>query len=232
VAFPDIFKLEKLEIEAFSDPERSADVGEPFEAMFNPDSLSEALSIAYRAQPGVNDKTAVNHIAEVLPGHLSVKLLLDGSGVGEIGLLSLFGSAPTVEDQIERFKALAYDVNGDIHAPNFLVLSYGKTKYKGRLSRLTINRQSFDRQGNAVRAELDIELVGESDYEEELRNAHLSSPDVSHSRTVRAGDTLPMLSTEVYGTPDHHLAIARWNGIDHPRALVPGAVLLFPPLPR
>jgi len=234
MAFPDIFKLEKLKIEAFSKVERDAGskVGEPFVAMFNPESLSEAFSIAYRAARTVGDKKEPAKIEQAPPGSLSVKLLLDGSGVGEIGLINLLAPPPTVEDQIKTFKTLAYALNGEIHEPNFLRLTYGEVTYDGRLGKLTINRQRFDRQGKAVRAELDVELISDEGVAETLRGANLASPDVSHRRTVRAGDTLPLLSHEVYGTPDHHLAIARWNSIDHPRALLPGTVLLFPPLPR
>jgi nucleoid-associated protein YgaU len=232
MAFPDIFKLEKLKIEAFADSDRERPVGEPFVATFNPESLSEEFSIAYRAARNVGGTQQPARIEQAPPGRLSVTLLLDGSGVGEIGLMNLFAPPPTVEERIKAFKALAYDINGEIHEPNYLLLSYGEIKYRGRLGKLTINRQSFDRQGNAVRAELVVELISDEGVEASLRDANLASPDVSHSRTLRAGDTLPMLSEEVYGSPAHHLAVARFNGIDHPRAVPPGTVLLFPPLPR
>ena len=83
---------------------------------------------------------------------MTVPLLIDGTGVTEIGLLNLFAPPPTVEDQIAAFKKLAYDVNGDIHTPNFLRLVYGDNiKFDCLLSKLTITRQSFDRDGSAVR---------------------------------------------------------------------------------
>jgi nucleoid-associated protein YgaU len=57
-----------------------------------------------------------------------------------------------------------------------------------------------------------------------------SSPDLTHSRIVKAGDTLPLLSKEIYGTANHYLWIAQQNQLDDFRNLMPGQRLFFPPL--
>ncbi len=68
---------------------------------------------------------------------------------------------------------------------------------------------------------------------EEARAAldRLSSPDLTHVRTVQAGDTLPLLCTSIYGSARHYLLVARHNGLDDFRQLQPGQQLQFPPLP-
>ena len=51
MGFPDLFKLEKLKISAFTDVVRSKEVPDsPFEAMFNPQTLTQTYSI--RFDPG------------------------------------------------------------------------------------------------------------------------------------------------------------------------------------
>jgi nucleoid-associated protein YgaU len=57
-----------------------------------------------------------------------------------------------------------------------------------------------------------------------------SSPDLSHLVTVKAGDTLPLLCCNIYGSSVYYLEVARVNGLAHFRDLAPGMQLLFPPL--
>jgi nucleoid-associated protein YgaU len=48
---------------------------------------------------------------------------------------------------------------------------------------------------------------------------------------VVAGDTLPELARQVYGSETHYLWLARQNQLDDFRNLQPGRVIHFPPLP-
>ncbi len=57
------------------------------------------------------------------------------------------------------------------------------------------------------------------------------SPDLTHRRTVKPGDTLPYLCFQVYGDPRHYLYVAEHNALDDVRRLTVGRVLQFPPLP-
>ncbi len=236
MAFPDLFKLEKLKIEAYSDRERSAKIGE-FEAMFNPTTLSQTFAVQYEA---ASDAAGASHEARFVrkkPADLSVKLLLDGTGVNEIGLVTLFGRNRTVGQRIGDFLRLAYQVNGDTHQPSFLWVKWGdwgtelgQTGYKCRLKSAAIAYQSFNRDGSPMRAELDLALVSDDEHSNQLRIAGLASPDVTHSRLVRAGDTVASLTREVYGTPRQAAAVARINDLDQLRAIEPGRELVFPPI--
>ena len=62
------------------------------------------------------------------------------------------------------------------------------------------------------------------------RRPGFQSPDLTRARTVRHGDTLPLLVRQIYGSPDYYLAVARYNKLDDFRNLRPGQQLLFPPL--
>jgi hypothetical protein len=231
MAFPDLFKLEKLRIEAYQDENRSILV-DKFEAMFNPETLARQYGVTYGVQRAVSGGTPAPRFEQTPPSSFNLKLLLDGSGVENTGLVGLLAPRPSVDDQIATFKRLCYDINGDSHEPNFLKVKWGKLDISCRLTTLKVNYTSFERDGSTVRAELDVDFVVAVPAEQQLRAMRLASPDVSHSRVVREGDTLPLLTKEVYGSSRYYLAVARINGVDHFRSLASGRELLFPPLAR
>jgi hypothetical protein len=237
MGFPDLFKLEKLTIEAFNPPDwkKAKSLG-TFEAMFNPTTVTQRYANRYastRAGQGVRQA----RFATVQPASLDLQLLLDGTGVDQIGLLTLFGTNPTVGERIDKFLQLCYRVNGDAHEPNLLIVRWGKFNrhlmgdgFRGRLASVSINYTSFGRDGDPMRAQLDISVTADDDPDRQKQVLGLSSPDLSHSRLVREGDTLPLLTSEIYGSSRHVMKVARVNNLDHFRSLEPGRDLLFPPI--
>jgi nucleoid-associated protein YgaU len=65
---------------------------------------------------------------------------------------------------------------------------------------------------------------------EEALRAQRSSPDMTHTVRVKAGDTLPLLCQRIYRDASKYLEIARLNDLDGFRALAPGSELQFPPM--
>ena len=226
MAFPDLFKLEKLRISAYKDGKRRTPFY-TFRAMFNPESLSQTFQTRYLAGGGVNNPAQVASFGSALPTDLNLKLLIDGTGVGDIGLISTPAPGKAVKDQIDEFLANVYQVKDETHEPAYLIVDWGALHFSCRLSRATVTYTSFDRSGLPLRAELDLHLVADEDLAKQLARLALSSPDVSHSRQVTSGTTLPLLTAEVYGDPRHYLRVARFNGL---RRLTPGQELRFPPL--
>jgi len=232
MAFPDLFKLEKLQIFAYSDVARQKQIGDPFEAMFNPQSFSETVRTEYAPPRGINSATQGARFIRQGPGSLQLHLLLDGTGVEEMGLVNLFSSPKTVKERIADFMQMAYNVQGDTHEPSYLKVHWGKFDIPCRLASLTINYTSFDRSGDPLRAELDLQLTSDEDQKKQLSRLALNSPDLTHSRVVREGDTLPLMTADVYGSPAYYLRVARSNGLSHFRQLSAGQNVLFPPLAR
>lgn len=223
-----LFKLEKLIIEAFSDVVRSTSTGK-FEAMFNPESFKESYTTVYDQSQGVNSSGAELTFVKSKPSDLSIHLVLDGSGVNEMGVASL-GGTQSVRDRVNNFLEIAYRFQGEIHQPNFLSIKWGDINLPCRLSNVDINYTSFDREGKALRAELDATFISDVEIEKRLREENKSSPDLTHKRLVKNGDTLPLLSKEIYGSSEHYLYIANANGLDDFRNLIPGQEIFFPPL--
>ena len=77
--------------------------------------------------------------------------------------------------RIEDFLKLAFYMNGDTHEPNYLRVSWGDLNFSCRLSSVNINYTSFDRQGNALRAELDLQLISDEDVNKRLAIARENS---------------------------------------------------------
>jgi hypothetical protein len=232
MAFPNLFKLEKLKILSYTDSTRQNNHPETFEAMFNPESFSESYKTCYIATGGVNNPLQGATFGRMMPTSLRLKLLLDGTDVDRMGLTATFSKKQSVHDRIRKFRDLAYNINGDTHEPNYLKVVWGVLDFPCRLAGMTVTYTSFDRGGQPLRAELDLELIADEDAAKQLSAAALSSPDVTHKRQVASGDTLPLLTKEIYGTSSHYLNVARANGLDHFRRLKPGRVITFPPLAK
>ena len=235
MGFPDLFKLEKLKISAFTDVGRSKSKelpDSPFEAMFNPQTLTQTYGIRFDPGKGHGGTEQSATFVRTNPSSLSLKLLLDGTGVDEMGLVNLFSKTVTVQDRIDNFLAIAYYAQSESHEPSFLRVKWGAIDFPCRLTSVAINYTSFDRDGSALRAELDITLTSDEDITKQKAKAGMTSADVSHTRLVHGGDTLPMMTQAVYGTTVPMLRVARANGLDHIRGLAPGQTLIFPPLAR
>ena len=230
MALDNLFKLEKLKIKAFSDRRRSTgDLSGTFEAMFNPESFKRSYEIVYGRGQGIgsSDQSAV--YSQNRPSDLNLRLVLDGSGVHEMGIVQL-GGTETVRERVDRFLELTFNMNGDTHEPNYLRVEWGEINFSCRLGNVDVSYTSFDRDGKALRAELDVTFISDTEVEKRLREENRSSPDLTHTRVVRSGDTLPLLSKEIYGSSEHYLFIADANELDDFRNLTPGQELFFPPL--
>jgi nucleoid-associated protein YgaU len=70
--------------------------------------------------------------------------------------------------------------------------------------------------------------------EEDLRVAeeNNASPDLTHVRVVKDGDSLPLMCYRIYGDARYYMDVARTNGLVNFRSLTPGTKLVFPPFDK
>jgi hypothetical protein len=234
MALKNPFKLEKLTITAYQDEKRSIQVGKPFKAMFNPESFSQKHSTELVKKRGLNLTGQKLNYAYTAPSELSFKLLLDGTGSHEIGAVTLanalLGKDETVAARIKHLLDISFRINGEIHEPNYMVVAWGSLNFTCRLASLDIDYTSFNPDGTPLRAELNIRLLFDQETKKNQSLDAKSSPDLTHSRIVKVGDTLPLLSKEIYGSAGHYLWLAQQNQLDDFRNLSPGQRLFFPPL--
>jgi hypothetical protein len=223
------FKLGKLKIKAYNSRSRTGNPIGTFEAMFNPASFSESYAILYGKGQGFNSTNKIVNYARTKPSELKLQLVLDGTGVDEIGVSAL-GGRKKVHDRIKEFLDLTFRMNGAIHEPNFLVVEWGDLLFSCRLENVEIKYTSFERDGTALRAELDVSLISDTTTKKRMRLENKSSPDLTHRRIVRQGETLPLLTKEIYGSSRYYLRVAQASSLDNFRNLTPGQELLFPVL--
>ncbi len=239
-----LFKLAKLTIEAYTKVERDAnsklnkglDGSNKLEVQYNPESLTTKHSSSFQAKQGIALPGAQGRWSHSQSKELSVKLIFDGTNVGYMGV-ELLKHRPTVAEQVKTFLSLCYNVQSESHEPAFLTLKWGTGVlgpggFECRLESVEIKYLAFERDGSPQRAELNAKFIEAVDPKKKNAQLRLSSPDLTHRRVVRSGDTLPLLCQEIYGSAEHYLRVAEVNGLDHFRELEPGAELFFPPFDR
>lgn len=229
-----LFKLAKLTITAYKTSERGAGdkIGEPLEVQYNPATLSLKHESVFQSRQGVSSSTGRGKYSHSRSPSLDVSLVFDGTNVGYMGV-ELLGKIPTVGERIKQFLRTCYQVESTTHEPAYLRLTWDQgvlgPNFDCRLKSVDIQYTSFDRDGSPLHAELKASFLEDVDPSKQAALDRLSSPDLSHHRVVRAGDTLPLLCREIYGSAAHYLRVAEVNGLDDIRVLEPGTELTFPP---
>jgi len=216
--------LERLVIEAYEQADYSGDPTGEFEAYVNPNEITLAYEIEYDAAQGSGTTNSRMNFKKVKPGDLSLTLFLDGTGAN--------GRPCDVQEQVEQFQTVT-GYNGNIHRPNYLKIGWGTLTIKRCvLKSASIAYKLFKPDGVPLRAVITAAFSDNSDDQTRVAMAQDQSPDLTHVRLVKAGDTLPLLCSEIYGDPGMYLRVARANGLDDFRNLVPGTRLRFPPLEK
>lgn len=221
-------RLTKMRVVAFRDEQFLHEVGAR-DVQINPETYQLGQEICYvddQAQGASGGSPSFNKIPS---DKLSLQLIFDGTGV-------LPASKPDrtmedgVADEIERFRRLVFTYKGNIHQPNYLKLIWGTLLFTCRLQKLNITYRLFKPDGSPLRATANASFIGFNDEETLALQAKKSSPDLTHVRTVRAGDRLPLLCEEIYGSSAYYPQVAQANGLTEFRRLEVGRRLLFPPL--
>lgn len=198
-----------------------------FTAMLNPTEFNHKRQICYNTKRTLGQIGADTRFSAVNPDTVTFSILLDGTGA-----VPLPPGQPRleVEQQVKQLSDVVYKYDGDKHEPSHVRLLWGTLILYGRLSSMGFKYTLFKPSGDPLRATVDMSFLGfMSSKEAELRG-RLSSPDLTHIVVVRQGDTLPLLCQRIYGDPAYYPQIARFNGLQEVRRLVPGAQLRFPPL--
>jgi hypothetical protein len=234
MALKNPFKLEKLKIEVYGNRRRMGLPQKSLQVMFNPHSFSMAHNNVFQKLQGMNTSGRSARYSYSQSDKLSLDFVFDGTGVSDVGLIALLGKGtPSVAKQIDEFLEACFYLDGKIHEPKFLKIQWGDGPLKNfhcRLESVNIEYTSFEKSGAPLRANLKTEFVEDLDPTKRNKKDRKSSPDLSHVRIVKPGDTLPLLCKEIYGSPVHYLRVAQANDLDDFRDLTPGQELTFPPL--
>lgn len=220
-------ELKKLKIEAFKGPEfRNSDKieGLEFTAMFNPTTFNRKLEIEYADGQGFGTSSASKKFKKIKPQDYDMELLIDGTGAS--------GPKKDVPTEISSFMKVCAEYNGEKHRPNYLLISWAKLVLKAVLTSVDVSYTMFDKDGTPLRARITASFSGTVDDDLRSKEEKNSSPDLTHLRIVRQGDTLPLMSERIYGDSKYYIQVAQANGLKNFRNIQPGERLFFPPIKK
>jgi hypothetical protein len=229
-------QLEKMKIYAYNNPVlgndslvSSADFDNPFVALMNPETYTLETKMEFNFRQGQGTSGSQSRFELKLPEEMSFEFLFDNTGI-----IDGVGSNGTndIADKIQKFALFLMGHDGETHEPKFFKLAWGTLIFKGRCTALNINYKLFNPDGKPIRA---ICKVTFKEFKEEnLRVAEEDnqSPDLTHYRVVKKGDTLPMMCYKIYGDSRYYIEIARVNKLLNFRKLEFGQELYFPPLTK
>lgn len=245
-------KLEKLTLRVMKpaaspdEPRQPSDAPQDvYVVQVNPSSytLNHLLNYSHQRGQGASASEAV--YSDSAPVNLQFEFLFDGTGVipaaselGDVPLLGAIASALSpaepyvVMDEIKKFNALVYDYHGEQHRPRQLLLTWGKLVFSCVLGSVAYRFTLFKPDGTPLRAVATCTFCESISDAERVRKENASSPDLTHLRDVREGDTLPLLAYGIYGNAALYLEVARANKLVDFRRLRPASRLAFPPLDK
>lgn len=231
-------ELIKLKIKAYSDEQFSQEVSEgEFKTLLNPEKYVFKYKIEQNEDQASGTSAAAPRFNRALPEDLELEFIFDRTGV-----ITDYGAAGTEDnktfkdegggiiDDIENFKKVIFDYNGDEHRPNYLIISWGTLLFKGTLSEMGITFKLFKSDGTPLRAVANAKFKGFVEDNLRVAKENNSSPDLTHIRIVKEGDTLPLMTFRIYGDSKYYLEVAKVNEITNFRKLKVGQKIFFPPI--
>ncbi|HEX7132224.1 MAG TPA: hypothetical protein VF228_06585 [Iamia sp.] len=223
-------KLEKMLVLAFDtaeDAERGGtlEAKARFEALINPETYTLEYKVKTSDGQGQGTSGAQAKFEYTLPEELTFDFLFDNTG-----LIDGTPKPDGVFEEVDAFRKLLTEYQGTSHEPYHLKLVWGNLVFKGRAIEVGITYKLFNPDGQPIRAVVRVKFKGSVEEKKRAAIEDRRSPDLTHRRTVRPGDTLPFMCFEVYGDPRHYLFVADVNRIDDIRGLAVGRAIVFPPL--
>lgn len=213
----------KMVIEGYENPDFTGKVGE-FTLQMNPEKYDINTPKQQLA------KTNVLSNGEVAPGNdseglevLKIEFYLDSTGI--------VPGCDDVHKSVGDLRTLGLEINGNIHRKNYLKVRWDSVLvFPCVMKSLKVDYLLFKPDGGPVRAKLNAEFEQFIDAETQAKINNTSSPDLTHVRTVVAGDNLPLLCHRIYGDSKYYLQVAEYNNIINLSFLTPGQKIVFPPL--
>ncbi len=222
-------KLQKLEIRAFSDEKFNNEIsGSPYVTAVNPEKYSLTYKSEYSKEQASGSSGNGPKFIRSLPEDLDLEFLFDRTGV--------FADSPATDDGIiddfEKFKKIVFDYSGDEHKPNYLKISWGNLLFPCVMTEMTVEYKLFNSNGKPIRATAKVKFKNFIEEEKRAARENNQSPDLTHYRQVKEGDTLPLMTFKIYGDSKYYLEVAKVNKLSNFRKLTPGQQLIFPPIDK
>ncbi len=223
--------LSKMTLQGFEDVDFSRPTGNFYTAAINPESYTLNYEILLSKEQPAKEAPEQTYISTA-PQKMEFEFIFDSTGAlqaHDIALPFNVGNTYGIWAQLMHFKKTVYDFIGDTHQTPFVKLKWGDLELKCKLEKMQVICKLFKPDGSPIRA------VVKASFIEQIKKELLkptSSPDLTHIRTVNAGDTLPLMCHYIYGDSTLYREVARVNNLLQFRRLIVGQQLVFPPLEK
>jgi hypothetical protein len=224
-------ELKKIKIESFKDAKcQQAVAGGSIVAFINPTSYVKTINVAYEQPNTIGDPQTTQVFSKYGDQTLKLgKIIVDGTGLVNNNATV---DNKDVEGYVQKFQDVTTKYIGETHAPPYLKVSWGNLSFICVCDQFTVTYTLFKPDGTALRAEIELSLKNTIDWDSKIKKAANQSPDLTHMRTVKAGDTLPLMTYQIYGSSSYYMEVARINRLSHINDIKPGDQLYFPPLKK
>lgn len=230
--------LEKMRMDGFGKSDFFSSYRGSFFVQVNPETFVRNYSISYRddAAPGKDGTQAQYNHTE--PQTMDVDFVLDATGVLPANGIPepsdfIKDLAPfEMKARIALLKHVVYNFVGDTHEPPFVKLTWAGETFRCRLQSLNITYKLFQPDGTPLRAAIKCSFKEYIPNNENAAVTLATSPDLTHIRTVKDGDSLPLMCHNIYGNESLYLQVASVNNLVDFRNLKAGQQLFFPPIEK
>ena len=228
--------LEKLKISPLSNQGKKDPLKE-ITVLFNPTTYSISKTVAWESPETASGKKKKTNRQTNAPAltfngggsrQLSLELFFDVTEPVEVnGQMKEIADVRKETDKIVKLTRIDRSLTPP--RPPKCEVSWGKSgsldfPFTGVVTSLTQNFLLFNEDGVPVRAKLTISFTEFLGGEEDQRQ---NDPEFT-TRTVRRGDSLSSLASEIYSNPTMWRVIAEANNLDDPRRLEIGKTLNVP----
>ena len=223
-------ELKKLKVTGYKDDKFSKKVGDgEFDTLLNPEKYTLNYKVEYTEAQGQGTSATQPKFVRSLPEDFEIEFLFDRTGVIQ-GQNNASGDG--IIDDIQKFKKIVFDYSGDEHKPNYVMIGWGTLLFKGTLLEMSIEFKLFAPDGTPLRAVAKTKFKGSIEDDLRVAKENNNSPDLTHIRTVKEGDTLPLMTYKIYGDSKYYLQIAAVNNLSNFRKLKAGQEIKFPPIEK
>ena len=227
-----------LEFESFKDKDCTSSLNGKWKSENNPISIDKEQSNQYNSVEPIGGVSNTTYIGQK-PDKLTIQLNIDEKDVyndlsssefKNILNSGEFPDANSAENQIKSLKDVIWKYHGSEHKPPYVKIIYGDELFKGICIEFSEKKIKVSREGKLLVAELSLKFESTISPELAKKKAGNQSPDMTHYYTVKEGETLPIISNNIYGTTQLYIALAKFNKLNSPRSLKAGQKIILPPL--
>jgi len=215
-------ELKKFLIEAYTSATYEGSAVASFSAMINPNAYTLKYEIQFQDAQGAGNSASPQVFDKMKPREFNFEFIIDGTGVT--------GEKKDVEQEVQKFIDVAYNLDGEIHRPRYLKLSWGSLISKCVLKTADVTYNLFNPDATPLRAKITAAFSENVEDTKRAAEERKSSPDLTHYRTVMQGDNLPIQAYNQYGDHTYYLQVAQENKLKNFRKLTVGSKIIFPPI--